>query len=152
MRFRVLGPVELVDPDGDAEPVRSPNQQRILALLLSRVGEVVPIDTIVDALWRDDPPRSAVATLRTYVSRLRTSIGDDLATRGSGYALVVDATDVDAGRFETLAGDAAVAEPARALALLDEALALWRGPAFGDHADVEWIAPEARRLEELRRA
>ena len=151
MRFRVLGPVELVDPDGESVPVGSPNQQRILALLLSRVGQVVTIDTIVDALWRDDPPRSAVATLRTYVSRLRASLGDDLATRGSGYALVVDATDVDAGRFEMLVSEAAAAEPARTLALLDEALGLWRGPAFGDQADVEWIAPEARRLEELRR-
>jgi predicted ATPase/DNA-binding SARP family transcriptional activator len=152
VRFRVLGPVELVDPDGSPEPIGSPNQRRILAMLLSRVGEVVTIDTMVDALWANEPPRSAVATLRTYVSRLRSFLGDDLATRGSGYALVAEATEVDAGRFETLVRDAAAAEPGRALALLDEALRLWHGPAFGDHADVECIAPEARRLEELRRA
>jgi predicted ATPase/DNA-binding SARP family transcriptional activator len=151
VRFRVLGPVELVGADGDPERVASPNQQRILAVLLSRAGEVVTVDTMVDALWGDDPPKSAVASLRTYVSRLRTSLGDDLATRGAGYALVVDAAVIDAGRFEQLVRAAADAEPAPALALLDEALGLWRGPAFGDQADVECIAPEARRLEELRR-
>ena len=152
VRFRVLGTVDLLSPDGDPEPVASPNQRRILAMLLSRVGEVVTIDTIVDGLWADDPPRSAVATLRTYVSRLRALLGDDLATRDSGYALLAEPTDVDAGRFEMLVRDAGAAKPARALVLLDEALGLWHGPAFGDHADVECIAPEARRLEELRRA
>lgn len=152
VRFRILGPVEVVAPDGAPAPIGSPNQQRILAMLLARVGEVVPTDTIVDALWGDEPPRSAVASLRTYVSRLRGPLGDELATRGSGYTLVTPPTEVDAGRFESLVLDASTAEPVPAVMLLDEALTLWRGPAFADHADLELIAPEARRLEELRRA
>ena len=60
--------------------------------------------------------------------------------------------DVDTGRFESLVRDAATADAAEAVALLDEALGLWRGPAFAEHADVACIAPEARRLEELRRS
>ena len=151
VRYRVLGPVELVDPDGDPEPVASRNQQRILAMLLSRIGEVVTIDTMVDALWGDEPPRTAVATLRTYISRLRASLGDDLASRGTGYVLAAEPTDVDAERFAMLVREAAAADPARALALLDEALGLWRGPAFGDHGDIEYLLPEARRLEEQDR-
>ncbi len=151
MRFKVLGSVELLDGD-QALPIGSPNQRRILAVLLAHVGEVVPVDTLLDAVWRNDQPESALASLRTYVSRLRSMLGEQLATRGSGYTLAVEPACVDAYRFETLVRDAAAVGPGPALALLDEALALWRGPAFGDHADVECIAPQARRLDELRRS
>ncbi|HET6835344.1 MAG TPA: BTAD domain-containing putative transcriptional regulator [Acidimicrobiales bacterium] len=152
MRFRVLGAVELVDPNGGVVAVGSPNQRRILAVLLARIGEAVPVDTLAEAVWGDDLPESAVATLRTYVSRLRAVLGDSLVSRGAGYALVAAPDDVDAGRFESLMRDAATADAAEAVTFLDEALRLWRGSAFAEHADVACIAPEARRLEELRRS
>ena len=89
VRFRVLGAVELVDPNaGVVVVVGSPNQRRILAVLLARIGEAVPVDTLAEAVWGDDLPASAVATLRTYVSRLRAVLGDSLVSRGAGYALV----------------------------------------------------------------
>ena len=152
MRFRVLGAVEVVDPDRGVVAVGSPTQRRILAVLLARIGEAVPLDTLAEAIWGDDLPTTAVATLRTYVSRLRAVLGDTLVSRGAGYALVAASGDVDAGRFESLMRDIATADPAAAVAFLDEALGLWRGPAFAEHADVACIAPEARRLEELRRS
>jgi DNA-binding SARP family transcriptional activator len=77
-----LGSVELLDGD-QAVPIGSRNQRRILAVLLAHVGEVVPVDTLLDAVWRDDQPESALASLRTYVSRLRGVLGEQLATRGS---------------------------------------------------------------------
>jgi predicted ATPase/DNA-binding SARP family transcriptional activator len=152
VRFRVLGAVELVDPGGGVVALGSPKQRRILAVLLARLGETVAIDTLAEAVWGDDLPASAVATLRTYVSRLRVVLGDALVSRGAGYALAAAPEDVDAGRFESLSRDAARADPAAAVALLDSALGLWRGSAFAEHADVACIAPEARRLEELRRS
>jgi predicted ATPase/DNA-binding SARP family transcriptional activator len=152
VQFRVLGAVELVDPNGGVVVLGSPTQRRILAVLLTRLGETVAIDTLAEAVWGDDPPATAVATLRTYISRLRAVLGDTLVTRGAGYALAAAPEDVDAGRFESLHRDAARAAPVAAVALFDAALGLWRGSAFAEHADVACIAPEARRLEELRRS
>lgn len=152
MRFRVLGAVDLVDADGSTRAIGSVNQRTVLAALLANRAEVVTLDTLIDALWGETPPRSAVTTLRTYVSRLRAQIGDDLSTRGHGFTLDVPATDMDAGRFEHLLDAAKWAEPAEAVAMLDDALGLWRGPAFGDRFDVACVRGEARRLEERRAA
>ena len=144
--------MELIDPDGGIVTLGSPTQRRILAVLLARLGETVALDTLAEAVWGDDPPASAVATLRTYISRMRSVLGDAIVSRGAGYALAAAPDDVDAGRFESLHRDAGRAEPAAAVAILDAALGLWRGSAFAEHADVACIAPEARRLEELRRS
>jgi len=150
VRFRVLGAVELVDDDGVTRPVGSTKQRQVLAALLARPGEVVTLDTLTEALWGEDQPATAVGTLRTYVSRLRSDLGTTIVARGAGFALDVAATAVDAGRFDVLVDHATRAGPAEAAALLDEAIALWRGPAFGDQADLDCVRAEARRLEERR--
>ena len=150
MRFRVLGAVELVDERGQACPIGSPNQRTVLAVLLAARGEVVTIDALVEALWGDFPPASAVATVRTYVSRLRAHLGTALASRGGGFTLDIEADEVDAERFDSLVDAARLAGPNEAVGVLAAALDLWKGPAFGDRADVERVRPEARRLEERR--
>ena len=147
-----------VDADGqapvDVAPVLGSRSQRlVLAVLAARLGETVSADLLVDALWGDSPPRTAAQTLRTYVSRLRSLLGDAVAIRPGGYALALSPLEVDAGCFEALVGEAGgAARPDAAVTLLEEALALWRGPAFGDLADVEALRGAARRLEELRLA
>jgi predicted ATPase/DNA-binding SARP family transcriptional activator len=152
VRFRVLGAVELVDERGHPWPVTSPNQRTVLAVLLACRGEVVTIDALVDALWGDSPPASAVATLRTYVSRLRGQLGDALASRGGGFALEVVAGELDAEHFESLVDAACQAGAEEAAGFLAAALELWKGPAFGDRSDVERVRAEACRLDERHRA
>ena len=152
MRFRVLGAVELVDDDGTACAIRSANQRTVLAVLLAQRGQVVSLDALVDALWGETPPTSAVPTLRTYVSRLRAHLGAALASRGGGFALDVAPGDLDAERFEMLVDSARHADTNDTVDLLLAALDLWKGPAFGDCADVEGVRAEARRLEERRSA
>src|ERR687891_1398497 len=152
MRFRVLGAVELVDDDGTACAIRSANQRTVLAVLLAQRGQVVSLDALVDALWGETPPASAVPTLRTYVSRLRAHLGAALASRGGGFALDVAPGDLDAERFEMLVDSARHADTNDTVDLLLAALDLWKGPAFGDCADVEGVRAEARRLEERRSA
>jgi predicted ATPase/DNA-binding SARP family transcriptional activator len=152
MRFRVLGAVELVDEDGTACAIRSASQRTVLGVLLARPGQVVSLDALVEALWGATPPPSAVPTLRTYVSRLRAHVGAALASRGGGFALDVAPGDLDAERFETLVDSARDADANDAVDLLVAALDLWKGPAFGDCADVEGVRAEARRLEERRSA
>ena len=151
MQLRVLGAVELLDASGNVVALGGPKPRRILAVLVARLGETVSVDTLAEAVWNDDMPTSTVATVRTYVSRLRRVLGNTLVSRGAGYALDAAPEAVDLARFEALYRDGMRADGADAVTLLDAALALWHGPAFGEHADVESIAPEARRLEELRR-
>jgi len=130
--------------------------RRLLAVLLAYRNSVVSTDRLCEVLW-DEAPDSAAATLQSYVSRLRRFVElDDTATlvnRAPGYVLEVADTAVDAGRFELglAAGrDLLTRDPVAALDRLDAALADWRGDAFAEFAETEWIRPEAVRLEELR--
>ena len=60
---------------------------------------------------------------------------------------------MDAGRFAALAARAAATgDPRTRAALLADALALWRGPAFADFADEEFARAAIARLEEQRLA
>jgi predicted ATPase/DNA-binding SARP family transcriptional activator len=151
---RVLGPVGVGEAvDAPCPPLGSRSQRLILAVLAARAGETVSADALVDALWGDEPPRTADHTLRTYVSRLRAVLGDALTIAPAGYALVLGTDQLDAARFESLTAEAhRAADPAVALRRFDEALALWSGPAFGELADVAALRGAALRLEELRLA
>jgi predicted ATPase/DNA-binding SARP family transcriptional activator len=148
---RVLGPLE-VWRDGAAVPFGGPKARLVLAALLAHRSSVVSVDRLVDAMWGDSPPRSAVATLQSNISRLRRALTADveIVARAPGYVLEAAPDAVDASRFEDLATAAASAPPAAAVEYLGRALDLWRGPAFDEFADLEWARGEAARLEELR--
>jgi DNA-binding SARP family transcriptional activator len=155
---RVLGSVA-ADGDGVSLDLGSRKQRALLALLVAARGHVVPVDRIIDELWHGEPPPKAMATLQAYVSRLRRVLEPDHARRSSavlvsaapGYALRLAAQEVDAWRFEVLVR-ASENETLAATRLqqLDEALALWRGPALAEFADDPWAVPEVSRLGELR--
>jgi predicted ATPase/DNA-binding SARP family transcriptional activator len=156
VEFRVLGSVGIVDAD-QILPVGGEKPRRLLAVLLAHRNSVVSAERLIDALWRD-PPDAAGATLQSYISRLRrfVELGDErtsLRNRAPGYVLEVPEALIDAGRFEhSLAEGSALleADPYDALDAFDAALAEWRGPAFAEFADSEWIRPEAIRLDELQ--
>src|SRR5687767_7399660 len=101
MRVRVLGAMEICDSHGAVHVVGSPNQRRVLAALVARLGQTVTVDSLIDALW-EEPPASALTSLRTYISRLRHHLGASLASRGAGWSLDVAPAEVDAGCFEQL--------------------------------------------------
>ena len=118
---------------------------------------MVSADRLNELLWADDPPADPSAALHSQVARLRRALrpggGDGLLqTRPPGYRVAVDRDEVDAGRFERLAAQASTASPAEAVRLLDQALALWRGPAYAGLADSDLARVEAIRLEEARLA
>jgi DNA-binding SARP family transcriptional activator/pimeloyl-ACP methyl ester carboxylesterase len=138
--LRVLGPLD-VERDGVSVAISSAKQRLVLGVLAA-TRSVVSRSRLIDALWPDDPPTSAANTLMGYVSRLRAALGSDvIVSRGDGYLLQVD--EVDAQPFEDLARSGG-------LDALAAALALWRGPAFGDLAEHPFLIGEARRLDELR--
>ena len=153
--LRILGPVQAVR-DGRDVPLGGPRQRAVLALLVLDAGRTVPAGQLAEALWQGRPPPGAAKTLRSYMSRLRTVLAPEIAVtaRGGGYALIAESGQVDAGRFERLVGAGqgalGLGEAAPAAGRFAEALALWRGRALADVADVEPLALEAARLEELR--
>jgi serine/threonine protein kinase/ABC-type glycerol-3-phosphate transport system substrate-binding protein len=152
MRFKVLGPLEAVGDDGPVT-LGGPKQRTVLAHLLVRVNELVPADTLIDQVWGDEPPEAARGTLHSYISHLRKALGAErIEGRAPGYVLHAADEELDAARFEHLLHEARLANgsPARAGAILREALALWTGPAFADLATEASLAAEIARLSELR--
>ncbi len=154
LEFRLLGALEALR-EGSSLELGGPRQRALLALLLLEPGRPVSAATLADELWDGQPPPSAETTLRSYVSRLRRSVGaQTLVSEAAGYRLAVPADALDSHRFEELLreGRDALARGSAAFAaeLLQAALALWRGPAFADVAEHGALASEARRLDELR--
>ncbi len=142
MEILLLGPLQ-VRLDGQELLAGPPQQAAVLALLALADGRSVTPAALVDALWGDEPPASAVNVVQTYVARLRRTLGRDaLLTVSAGYRLV--GADVDAVRFER---DVAAAVERSALR---RALDLWRGPVLPECAGIPGIATRAARLEELR--
>jgi predicted ATPase/DNA-binding SARP family transcriptional activator len=154
MMFRVLGPLEVETDDGRI-PLPGQRPRALLTALLLEPNSVVPGYRLVEALWGEEPPEAPANALQQVVARLRTRlgpVGTAIVTRPPGYALAADAASIDAQRFESdyrAARAVWSTDPARAGALLDDALRLWRGPAYGEFAD-GFAGAAAARLEELR--
>jgi DNA-binding SARP family transcriptional activator/ABC-type branched-subunit amino acid transport system substrate-binding protein/DNA-binding beta-propeller fold protein YncE len=152
MDFRLLGPLEVLESDRPVSLGRG-RQRALFALLLIHANEVVSTDRLIDELWGESPPRTALKSVQVYVSRLRKELGDGrLATRPPGYVLRTDPSEVDVCRFERLVGDADVVDPKIAAERLRSALELWRGPALGDMAFEPFARAEIARLDELHAA
>jgi DNA-binding SARP family transcriptional activator/tetratricopeptide (TPR) repeat protein len=140
MDFRILGPVEVLS-DGGALDLGGQKQRAVLALLLVEANRVVSSDRLIDALWEEEPPGTALKALQVYVSQLRKLLGKErLETKAPGYLLRVEPEELDLGRFRRLQQEGR----------LEEALALWRGPPLADFAYQRFAQGEIARLEELR--
>ncbi|MBK1787523.1 AfsR/SARP family transcriptional regulator [Prauserella cavernicola] len=156
MRFGILGPLTVWRDDGQLLELGTPKARVLLAVLLCRAGHLASEDQLASALWGDTPPKSATKNVQTYVHRLRRQLGDParVVRQGTGYLVPVERNELDAATFEHLADAGRAAEtagaPEEASRRLHEALALWRGPAFGDLTDVPMLAAEAVRLDEVR--
>ncbi|MEU4426429.1 BTAD domain-containing putative transcriptional regulator [Actinoplanes sp. NPDC024001] len=166
VRFTILGPVRAWR--GDTELDLGGRQQRlVLALLLARAGTVVGLSELVDLVWEDDPPASAVNVVHRYIGTLRRliepdlpvrAVGDHLIRHAAGYQLRVSADDLDLLRFRRLVARARSApDPAAAVPVWTEALALWDGPCAAGLEPVvrthpTFVAIEAERSQALRDA
>lgn len=152
--FRILGPFEARE-SGQRLAIGAGKQRALLVLLLLDAGEVVSAERLIDALWGESPPASALNSVHIYVSQLRKALGEGcLITRGRGYLLAVEPEQLDLGRFERLLGEGrellGKAEPGPASETLRAALGLWRGPPLADFASEPFAQGEIARLEELR--
>jgi predicted ATPase/DNA-binding SARP family transcriptional activator len=158
---RVLGPLEIEATHGPVE-LRHGRPRALFLALLSRAGEAVSAELLIDQLWPADRPVSAANSLQVQVSylrgRLRGLDGVRVEREGAGYRLVLDLDRVDARRFERTVEEVARALPrpgsaGRAVALLtslDDALADWRGEPFTDADQLPLVEADVARLVELR--
>jgi predicted ATPase/DNA-binding SARP family transcriptional activator len=152
MRFRVLGPVQIVTGSGPVE-VASGRQVALLSCLLMARGEVASRDRLIDALWGEQPPPTAPNALQVQVHALRRRLGADRIEReGPGYRLRLQPGELDLEQFELLVERGRTEEADAAAASFREALALWRGPAYEDVRYEAFAQAEVARLEELRLA
>ena len=154
MDVKVLGTVE-VWRDGQAVSLGGPQQRRLVGVLVTARPHAVSADRLVDAMWPEgEAPDGARRAVMTYVSRLRTVLGEAIVAGAGGYRLEVgespDSGTVDADRFERLVEESRSSSPRQAEHLLRDALALWRGEPFGDASDEWWARPTTRRLTECR--
>ena len=112
MEFRFLGPFDVVD-DQRIVPIVGGKQRALLAILALHANEVVPVGRLIDDLWPDEPPDSALNSIQAYVSRLRKALNGNgtgsaaeaIVFRHGGYMLDVSAEQIDAHRFARLVED-----------------------------------------------
>jgi len=145
---------------------RAAKPRQALALLALNAGRVVTVSSLIDELWGDSPPPSALTALQTYILDCRRQIaaalgtGQDpksvLRTRLNGYLLDGRSSRVDARDFERLARSGRAAaehgDDKSAADLLSQALALWRGAALVDVRKGRILELEAAAMEETRLA
>jgi DNA-binding SARP family transcriptional activator len=152
VRFEVLGPVRGWRGNTELE-LGSPQQRAVLAMLLLARGRQVSLDGLIDGLWEGDVPRSAVGTVRTYVSRLRRRV-NSIESIGDGYVLRLGSAILDLDEFEQWLREAREVrgryDAARSARLLRDALGLWHGTALagipGPYADSRRVPLTELRL------
>jgi DNA-binding SARP family transcriptional activator len=157
VQIDVLGPLAAWR-QGARVALGSVRQRAVLGLLALHHGIGLHRDAIVDALWGEQPPASAVAEVQGYLSRIRRLLGVGRAqagtlivTVGASYRLEADADQLDLAAFRRNVRDArhaeAHGEPGGACELYERALRLWRGDVL---ADVELLRGHAAVVELTR--
>ncbi|MBB4906205.1 AfsR/SARP family transcriptional regulator [Actinophytocola algeriensis] len=161
MNFEILGPLRVAD--GHVR-VSASKHRTLLALLLCEHDHVVTVDQLVDEIWQENPPRSAVNLVRQYISHVRRKLGSsgasatssrpELVTYSSGYSLDLRGSYLDRNVFEERVAvaqrAAARGETDSCVVAVTEALDLWRGPALIDVSCGPRTVAEARRLNGRR--
>jgi DNA-binding SARP family transcriptional activator len=137
----VMGSLELRNGERVLTP-SAPKLRSLLALLALRSNQVVTTGTLMEELWGNNPPVSALATLQTYIYQLRrllTKLGPGgriLKTKPLGYVIGLDREELDWNRFQDHLRDGRAAldrgGAEAAAAALGSALALSTGDPLAD--------------------
>jgi DNA-binding SARP family transcriptional activator len=157
VEFRILGPLEVVE-DGNPVALGTLKERLVLGVLLLHANEFVSRERLIDDLWGEAPPPTARKAVNVYISKLRQTLTrdghDPIATADGGYRLRVESELLDVDRMRALVARAgermAGGESEAASHLLQEALALWRGPTLAGLALESFGRDEVAQLDELR--
>jgi len=157
-RFGLLGPLLVIDGAGAVRTVPAAKQRIVLATLLLGHGSTISAASLAEALWDVSPPPNAPAVIRTYVMRLRRTLGPvgaRIAGRPSGWIVeLLRPEEFDLDEAESLWRAARLAAGAgqwqEVSSALSRALSLWRGEALTDVPSAFLARRELDRLDELR--
>ncbi|WP_322780218.1 AfsR/SARP family transcriptional regulator [Frankia sp. Cas4] len=157
--FRILGPLEVYNPDGEPVDIHQGKPRVLLSLLLLNSNTWVGVDRICSSLWEDEPPRSASGNIKTYVSQLRHALPPSrdpfgrIESKRGGYRINVLPEEMDFSIFGRMAdrGRETLRSGTRekAIEYFEEALKLWRGQPF-EELPADIALAETARLEEQR--
>ncbi|MCS0604416.1 tetratricopeptide repeat protein [Streptomyces sp. LP11] len=156
-RFAVLGPVRAWYGVEEVN-LGSPQQRVTTAVLLLRRSYPVPTGELLEAVWGERPPRSAVNQLHIHVHKLRRAMeraggrSPLIESVPGGYRLPLPSGAVDVEVFQEKVARALRTRPSeagQAIVLLREALALWQGDALADLPG-NWARAQRVRLDQLR--
>jgi YVTN family beta-propeller protein len=166
MDVRILGPLEVWRPEGDAAELGGRQQRLVLAMLVLHRNEIVSVDRLIDVVWGERAPASAAKSIQILISRLRKALepaamggpgdspGSGIRTLANGYVLEIAPGDLDVDRFQRHVEQGrralAAGEFEKASEALAKGLSLWRGEPLADFAYESFAQSEIRRLEELR--
>ena len=153
-----MGPLLVID-DAEREVSVAASRLRVLSAALAlRANQVVPAERLAELVWDGGPPGRAIDTLRSYVRRLRQTLGpawaERIVTRAPGYVCQVKEAEVDALAFGVLCRHAGSAVCERrwteASGAAESALGLWRGEPLIDVPCQALRDEFVPRLEQLR--
>ncbi|MEU7146142.1 AfsR/SARP family transcriptional regulator [Nocardia sp. NPDC046473] len=159
--FSMLGALEMCH-EGRRIVVTSPSVRKVLALFLFRANSAVAVETLVDELWDDKPPRSAVTTAQTYIYQLRRQFNhefgikrhDMISTEDHGYVMHLVGCQTDAQRFTHLTEQGRKHlddhEPEQGVEVLRRALNLWTGTALANVHVGSVLKAHVAHMEEQR--
>lgn len=159
---RVLGALQVVTGSGVVQ-VSRPTERRLLTRLVVEPGAVVRSDQLVAAIWGDSAPATVDKAVLVHLGAVRRHLEPDhhqsepwlaIATVPGGYRLDPDLVAVDWRQFERRLRDGQrllhAGDAAGSACVLEEGLAMWRGPALGACGDLDFARPLAARLESAR--
>ncbi|AGL15948.1 AfsR/SARP family transcriptional regulator [Actinoplanes sp. N902-109] len=159
VRYEILGPLR-ISGASEGPLIRAHKIQVMLAVLLIRSGQIVPIEYLTEEIWGESAPRRATAAVHVYISQLRKSLSqhgapdDAIVTRPPGYLLNVGDAGLDVYEFEQRVRQgrdhAWAGAHTEAVESYEAALALWRGPALSGLRDSPVINAFAAWLDECR--
>lgn len=159
MRYEILGSVRVLDEAG-SRSINARKPGTLLAVLLIRANQVVPREQLTTELWGGSPPRRADAALHVYVSQLRKFLrrpgrpDSPIDTKAPGYLLRAGFDELDVHQFQRLVGDgrthARAGRHQAAVAALETALSLWRGPVLDGLGDGPVVSDFISWLDEIR--
>ena len=158
---RLLGPVRAWQGNRELE-LGGPQRQVVLALLALRANQAVSRSELIDGIWGEDPPPSAVNALHVHVAGLRRALEPNRASRapakfllasGPGYSLRLEHGQLDAQVFsrhlDAARASRAAGDLSAAVRSLDAALRIWQAAPLSG-APGPWAEIERVRLNEMR--
>ena len=154
IQIALLGPLR-VEVDGSGVDLGRPQNELLLARLALAAPSAISVDSLITALWDEQPPPSARKNLQKCVSELRRHLGSDaIRTERQGYVLAVPIENIDVHAFDR------IVQKARAAKALNQLTRAWdlfegAGDKWGERAldglhAVGFVVDETRRLDEVR--